>query len=408
MTSASRWEWLDFDEAESRQVRDFLTQDIEGEGVDPLRIGSAVRDRVAEGLFPGTSTQYTRLRYVLLAPAILGKKGATIGNIAQHQTALNQALGQANPDETGLIGRRTPTRDFVHLYWTAVRTWKLLTPLTSDRDTTVANGLAAFHLPTARDEEGNSLSEHRVTWHPEMVKLAAQFWASSKASGWPSIHCRQAEVDFLLGQWLELPEDSSLAAIASELRRNRPQSGARYPWHMRLPHNGGARARLERAKGVSLICWSAQLAYNLALLEAAGKLEAQGVDTTWKLKRNDLDRMRNRIDKLHEDWKAAFEAEKSMLGPWRDVSCWVDLETSAPREFLASTAGMLIDGKTDLASRDWASWVKQREKVNPAPKLSNTQHLATWSGTPEMAQRWDFRWRACVQRFVKDAENPRG
>ncbi len=193
MTAASRWEWLDFDEAESKQVRDFLSQDVDGEGVDPLRIGASVRDRIAEQLFPGTSTQYTRLRYVFLIPAILRRKGATIGNLSQRQTALNLALDTANRDEKGIIGRRTPGRDFVHLYWTAVRTWKLLTPLTADvRDVTVANGLTALQSKAATDEEGNPLLEHRVQWDPTVVMLADAFWSDQKATGWPSIHCRQA------------------------------------------------------------------------------------------------------------------------------------------------------------------------------------------------------------------------
>jgi hypothetical protein len=69
---------------------------------------------------------------------------------------------------------------------------------------------------------------------------------------------------------------------------------------------------------------------------------------------------------------------------------------------------MLVTGKADLKSGQWSAWVEEREKVSPAPKLSNQNHLATWSGTPEMAQRWDFRWRASVRRFLQDAEKPHG
>jgi len=166
MTATSRWEWLDFDETESKQVRDFLSQDVDGEGVDPLRIGDSVRERIADQLFPGTSTQYTRLRYVFLTLAILRKKGAAIGKLAQSQTTLNLALSKANPNETGIIGKRNPERDFVRLYWGALRTWKLLTPLTTGetRDVTVVNGLTALQSKAPTDEEGNPLLEHRVQW----------------------------------------------------------------------------------------------------------------------------------------------------------------------------------------------------------------------------------------------------
>jgi len=410
MSAASRWEWLDFDDAESKQVRDFLSQDAEGEGIDPLRIGASVRDRIAEQLFPGTSTQYTRLRYVFLVPALLRKQGATIGNLKQSQTALNEALDKANLDETGVIGRRTRGRDFVHLYWTAVRTWKLLTPVTADlRDVTVPNGLAALQSKTVADEEGNPLLEHRVQWNPTVVRLADQFWADQKTKGWPSVHCRKAEVNFILCQWLDLSNKPPLAAIAFQLRNGCPQSGAEYPWDVDVGGATAARDQLDHAKAVSLICWSAQLAYNFALLKEAKRMDANGVAATWKLRSRDLATTEEQIEIAFDKWQAAFALEKSTLGPWTSPSYWEPLGSPVSRSFLASTAKLLATGKTDLKSGLWSAWVKEREKVNnPAPKLSNPNHLVTWSGTPEMAQRWDFRWKASVRRFVKDAENPHG
>lgn len=132
-TAASRWEWLDFDEEESRQIRDFLIHQAEGEGVDPLRLGASVRDRMADTLFPGTSTQYTRLRYVILAPALLSKRGVTLEGLEGSQADLNTAIARANRSEKGVIGRRKRERDFVRLYWTAIGEWKLLTPVGGDR-----------------------------------------------------------------------------------------------------------------------------------------------------------------------------------------------------------------------------------------------------------------------------------
>jgi len=408
--AASRWEWLDFDEFESKQVRDFLTQGVDGEGVDPLRLGASVRDRMADRLFPGTSTQYTRLRYVFLTSAIMRKKGATIGNLSQSQTMLNVALATANPDEKGIIGTRRPERDFVHLYWSALRTWKLLTPVTADpRDVTVANGLVAMQSKVMTDEEGNPLLEHRVQWDPKVVMLADQFWSDPSETTRPSIHCTRAEVEFILGQWQTLPGNPPLAAIASQLKKGQRLSMAAYPWEVAVGSYADARAELARAKAVSLICWGAQLAYNFALLEAARRLEAQEQGTTtWRQQGQDLGATQKRIDKLFAAWRAAYDAEQATLAPWTAPSHWKPLGSDISRGFLASTAQRLVAGGTDLKSPQWSAWVKQREMVNPAPKLSNDHHLATWSGTPEMARRWDFRWGDSVRRFVQDAENPRG
>lgn len=409
MSAASRWEWLDFDENESKQVRDFLSQDVEGEGIDPLRIGASVRDRIADHLFPGTSTQYTRLRYVFLVPAILRKRGATTGNLAQSQLLLNSALDEANAGEKGIIGRRTPGRDFVHLYWTAVRTWGLLTALTADpRDITVANGLAAMRTKAEADEEGNLLSENRVQWEPAVIKLVDQFWNDQKLTGWPSIQCSQAEVDFILDKWENLPAVPALAAIAVQLKKGHKLSKAKYPWEVPIGRNNEARIALDRAKTVSLVCWAVQLAYNFALLKKAEKLQVAGIETTWTRKGQNLGATEMRIAKLFGHWQTALAAEKPRLEAWTDPHYWSPLGSDISRNFLAGTAKMLSAGKTDLRSSEWASWAESREKVNPAPKLSNSAHLATWSGTPEMAQRWDFRWSASVRRFIEDVENAHG
>lgn len=409
MTAASRWQWLDFDERESNHVRDFLSLQAIGEGVDALRIGASVRDRMADRLFPGTSTQYTRLRYVFLCPAILGKRGASRGSLASSQQSLNRLLTKANPGEKGIIGKRESTRDFVHLYWTAVRTWRLVEPVTDARDVTVDNGLLAMQSCVDSDEEGNALSQHRVTWDPAVLELVGQFWADREEPGWPSIYCRRTERDFVLRRWMELPGDPALAAFASEVKAGRAVSGPSYPWAVPVTGFKQARAELERARAISLICWGVQLAYNFALLASAQKLDSGAGDTTWKRRGESLGDTRTKIDKLFSAWKFAVEKERASLDPWRAPAHWDPFGNVETRAFLARAANDLAQGDIDLARKRWSDVVEQRERnVNPAPKLCNATNLATWSGTPEMARRWDFRWGASVQQFLKDAENPRG
>lgn len=406
--ATSRWVWLDYDEAESKQVRDFLSQDVEGEGVDALRIGASVRDRIAEQLFPGTSTQYTRLRYVILIPALLSKKGTTAGSLLQAQRAMNYALQKANPKETGVLGRRSPNRDFVHLYWTALRTWKFLEAPGGDaRNLTVGNGIEAFQYKSPADEDGSAIAESRVVWHPTVVRLAEEFWKPTDTTGWPSINCRKEEAEFILKQWLDLPEFPPLAAIAYELAKRRPQSKVSYPWEVSTTHTN-SRTALDRAKAVSLICWGAQLAYNFELLRKARVLESKTIETTWTRRNRDLNVTERQIADLFAEWSRALNAEKRSLGGWAEAEHWRELGTSSARTFLSQAASWLLLGKTDLKSSYWADWVCEREKVNPAPKLSIESNLAAWSGTPEMARRWDFRWNKSVSRFVSDAENALG
>jgi hypothetical protein len=247
----------------------------------------------------------------------------------------------------------------------------------------------------------------RVRWNPEVVILADKFWAEQQSEGWPSIRCSKAEVDFVLGEWQKLPNEPPLAAIASRISKGQRQSRVDYPWDIVLGRNTGANAELNCAKTVSLICWSAQLAYNFALLKAARTLEAAGSETTWKLRNQDLAKTEAIINDQFKNWKSAIEREKASVAPWASPSYWNDLGSEVSRDFLAKVADMLVAGKADLKAESWFALVKEREKVNPAPKLSNAHHLSGWSGTPEMAKRWDFRWKSCVRRFVQDAENPR-
>lgn len=405
----SRWEWLDYDEAESKQVRDFLSAEVDGEGVDPLRIGALVRDKMANILFPGTSTQYTRLRYVFLAPAMLRKKGATFAGLAQSQATFNDSMVRANPKAPGIIGKRVRERDFVRLYWTAIRTWKLLTPVNGDeRDTTIENGLAALQSHAEVDEEGSTFAGHRVRWDPAVLKFADFFWkGKEQPSGWPNIQCTRAETEFIIERWVSLPGTPALAALASQVRESRKVSQFELPWSVPMNRFPQARAQLDRAKAVSLICWAAQLAYNFALIKQARKLEQNGAHCGWK--KGAMDTMEHKIVEQYDRWTHAHEEEQLLLSPWIDSGHWDDLGSITSRPFLARAAQLLCAGDINLRSSQWVELVKTREKnVNPAPKLANTAHLAAWSGTAEMSKRWDFRWKASVQQFLRDAETPHG
>jgi hypothetical protein len=61
--------WIDFDEAERERIRRIIQFSKERESRDELGLG-AIRDSVADHLFPGTSTIQTRLRYMLFIPWI--------------------------------------------------------------------------------------------------------------------------------------------------------------------------------------------------------------------------------------------------------------------------------------------------------------------------------------------------
>jgi hypothetical protein len=59
--------WIDFDEAERQRAQRIMALFQERETRDELGLG-AIRDSIADHLFPGTSTIQTRLRYMLFIP----------------------------------------------------------------------------------------------------------------------------------------------------------------------------------------------------------------------------------------------------------------------------------------------------------------------------------------------------
>lgn len=62
--------WIDFDESERDRAQRLMDLFREQDSRDELGLG-AIRDSIADHLFPGTSAIQTRLRYMLFIPWVL-------------------------------------------------------------------------------------------------------------------------------------------------------------------------------------------------------------------------------------------------------------------------------------------------------------------------------------------------
>ena len=123
--------WIVFDEAERQRARRIMALFDEKETRDELGLG-AIRDSIADHLFPGTSTIQTRLRYMLFVPWIyrfvegLDVPPDQLATTARDQEiALIEAL-RAGGEEQGVIGRvagaglqRLPSS----IYWNGLKSW---------------------------------------------------------------------------------------------------------------------------------------------------------------------------------------------------------------------------------------------------------------------------------------------
>jgi Family of unknown function (DUF6361) len=109
--------WIDFDEADRQRAQRIMALFQERETRDELSLG-AIRDSIADHLFPGTSTIQTRLRYILFIPwtfCMLGSSDAAVNQIMsearEKENQLAEAL-KAGGESNGIIGRDAGPRPF--------------------------------------------------------------------------------------------------------------------------------------------------------------------------------------------------------------------------------------------------------------------------------------------------------
>ena len=123
--------WIDFDEAERQPAQRIMALFQERESRDELGLG-AIRDSIADHLFPGTSTIQTRLRYMLFVPwlfRMLEQRDVPESQVRAEARALEIRLAdalKAGGESNRIIGRdagpllqRLPSS----VYWAGLGSW---------------------------------------------------------------------------------------------------------------------------------------------------------------------------------------------------------------------------------------------------------------------------------------------
>lgn len=414
---ASRWEWLDYNEDDQKRIRDLIAPGGESDAVDPLRLGAAVRDQVADILFPGTSTLHRRLRYAILVPALFRSRPRVApSEVPVREEQWNKRIWAANNGTVGVFGSQVPSTRFVPAYWNSIRTWGFFTA-DDRRDATQPKAIASMHAKVERDDEGNPIGElPPVRWHPRLVELSdALLTSSGKLPADASVYCSAEEAAFILERWSSLARErrSALSAVADavaggvELTRTYT-----YPWDLSFSgsRNASVRSDLASAGPVSMVCWTLHLAYNVELVKQARAAEKRGDEAVWMKYPGRMDETEVTLDRQLAAWEASLATEVASLAPWAEQRTWFDsgmVAMSAPLgtvRDLAAAARRLLDGDTDLAKRSWVNAVTKREQLKGfSARCSHPAALAAWTGTPEMAERWDFRW-GTTKNVLRDIE----
>ena len=381
--------WVDYSAAEQERMREAIAMFEQKETRDELGIG-AIRDALADLLFPGTSTIQTRLRYFVIVPWIYRelerRRGVTSDTITrtvrEREVALIDPLTKSEGGgvfgaQSGHTLQRLPS----NVYWNGLRTWGIFRlPWSQDE--------YHQHWDALRDRNQNIVIADDSGIAPDLVRAwdsvpgpPSQAWAESITLDVP-----WSEASYLQQRMVTArgTGGSLLAHFAADLAAADVEAGM--PWDAadRLP---AKLARLiAQAKAFSNVMHGAAWLYNLALCRSS-KLEAH----------------RERIEEL-EACMAEWAAETApTLESWQPGELWALLEdrdvpvpaTRLDRRFVEDWFALMSRGDPAALANDRAAerLIVERERQVKGAKRArydNPQALERWAGSGTAP--FDFRW----------------
>ncbi|WFU16453.1 DUF6361 family protein [Bradyrhizobium sp. CB3481] len=385
--------WIDFDEAERQRAERIMALFQEREGRDELGLG-AIRDSIADHLFPGTSTIQTRLRYMLFIPWVfrmLEGRDVQENQLRVEARALEIRLAdalRAGGESNGIIGRdagprlqRLPSS----VYWAGLGAWGIrLFPGSIDSLLSSLRGLK--RLRVSYDGEDASA-----------VPRAAAIW--SQALPQPPKDLLERAVFRLTGDEAQFIIDRLVAtqpaALLTLLARDGINAECDHIWtHPHLASFPAHARRLVRHGEIfSHVMHGAALLYNLALSELRSRDD-------WAAD------YRERI----ASWAAGLDL--SVVRSWSLDDFWNAVEhpghsiRPAAKRFVMQWLELVIEGTTRIALSSAArQLVEERERRLKTSQSRYTNHAVRdrWTGASGV-NRLNFRWSQ-AKSHLKDLAN---
>mgnify|MGYP001291994654 FL=1 len=383
--------WVDFDETERDRAQRLMDLFREQDSRDELGLG-AIRDSIADHLFPGTSTIHTRLRYMLFIPWIFESLPSHLSprDIAvkarQKEIELGQALMSGAPGAVGIIGKdageklkRLPSS----IYWSGLESWGIRQfPGSID-----AYFAALPHWPkdTGKDHVEDDMSgaqRHRHLWHDRMPQ---------PPKGWPDtvdFDLEPDEASFLVDRLVDRHPHSLLTYLASRSDRAKADAIWLHPHIADFPAQ--ARVLVEHARIFSGVMHGAALLYNLLLSELRENEDwierYQTALIEWS---DELDTKELASWSLDDFWHETRHTGHSVLEPAkRFVTEWVAL--------VRKEGGL---GRNRDAANALVMTRERRLKKGQS-RFANKSARDRWQGASGTG-RLQFRW-SIAQSHLKD------
>jgi hypothetical protein len=373
--------WIDFDEAERQRAQRIMALFQEHENRDELGLG-AIRDSIADHLFPGTSTIQTRLRYMLFIPwlfRVLEGQDAPESKLRAEGRSLEIRLAEAlkaGGESNGIIGRdagprlqRLPSS----VYWAGLGAWGIrLFP--GSIDSLFASFRGRKQLRTSSDGEDAAVDRQApAIWAQGLPEVPKNLL--DRAVFRLTAHEAQFIIDRLIA--------NQPAALLTLLAREGIDAECDYIWtHPYLATFPPLTRRLVRHGEIfSRAMQGAALLYNLALSELRGRddwvTDYRERIATWAA---DLDVSDLRAWSLDDFWDAVEHPAHSIM--------------PAARRFVMQWLDVVIEGTKHIASAPAArQLVEERErrlKTNQS-RYTNQAVRDRWTGASGV-HRLNFRW----------------
>lgn len=387
--------WIDFDEAERERAQRIMALGQERDSRDELGLG-AVRDSIADHLFPGTSTIQTRLRYMLFIPWIfqlLESRDVPVDQLKvearNHEVRLGVAL-QNGGEVTGVFGRsagpklrRLPS----DVYWAGLGNWGIRRYQGSIEGlfSSLRSRLRLSRTIESEEGEGSRLPP---LWHPKLPRAPSSFLETS------SFKLTAEEAQFFQDRLVA----SNANALMTWLARQPTAAHCDYIWmHPALADfPKPTRVLVEHAEVFSALMHGAAYLYNLALSELRDQHEwieqYQEAMAEWSV---ELDLAALRTWDLDAFWSAAIH-------PAHTIS-------SATRRFVADWQSIVLSGPSKIAAspvaRQLVQHREERLKGRGQSRYLNRGARDRWGGASGIF-RFDFRWRQ-AQSHLQDMANGR-
>jgi hypothetical protein len=389
--------WLDSDDDQRRRML-AVVELFKDEGtVDELGIG-AIRDTIADVLFPGTSVLHTRARYLLFVPWLLRaaegmtSTAAAVAELRRLEIRLIQSLLDGG-ETRGVIGRqakerlkRTPSA----AYWAAIRRFGIRA-----WDTTVEGhfrmALSAERARRAepeRDDVETASFRGATGLDPNLPAVPADLFTGT------SFRLSAIEADFLRDHILATTDGSLLAWLLA----HRETTAGDYIWlHPacdRFP--AGLRELIEHGRRFHAVTRGAALLYNLMLAERRESAELS-------------DRYAGEL----AEWQQELP-ETAALNGWDLDGFWAVLRHHNPRiremtrVFVTRWVERVSQG-VDVGEDDMLRELIRRRELQlkgGRARLVNASALDAWKGGSGLVPL-DYRW-GVARRLLGDilgAEN---